>query len=178
MLIEVGIFLRQWDGQEENGTPWKMCLHQCRCEGLQLNGRISAMVIYQGLRNRSDRIAISLPFLDRGGIIMHPSHITVDCLYGNDIVSRSLDDPSRPGCSDKFCDVRQENEPSGLCGFNGSSATAWAPKDMKHLLQLHLQHGGRYQPPGVVAASLAHLIAFCGTPSKSCVTLPQPLMSF
>ena len=42
------------------------------------------MIVYKGLSERADRQAIPLPFGNRGGILLHPSHATVDCAYGID----------------------------------------------------------------------------------------------
>ena len=33
------------------------------------------------------------------------------------------------------------------CGFQGSPARAWAPQDLKLLLQLHAERGATYKPP-------------------------------
>ena len=100
------------------------------------------MIINKGLSHRSDRKAIPLPFGTRGGILLHPSHVRLDCLYGIDGGTYRLDNPSHPGCSDTFC---QSGPP---CGFSGSPATAWAPADMGALLQAHQQHGAQWHGPG------------------------------
>ena len=42
------------------------------------------MIVYEGLRTRADRRAISLPFGDRGGMIISPFAVELDCLYGID----------------------------------------------------------------------------------------------
>lgn len=35
-----------------------------------------------------------------------------------------------------------------MCGFVGAPATAWHPRDLKLLLQMHQKYGARYAPPG------------------------------
>ena len=42
------------------------------------------MVIHAGLRSRSDRLSIPLPFADRGGVLLSPGRAKLECLYGID----------------------------------------------------------------------------------------------
>lgn len=145
---EVGLFMHQWDGQEERGMPWQMCEHNCMCQGMFINGRVSSMAVYQGLRKRADRVGVPLPFGSRGGVILSPTHISIDCMYGIDGGTYRLDNPDHPGCSDHFCSPNNPREQNGLCGFNGAPATAWGPNDMKTLLDMHFEHGPHYHAPG------------------------------
>lgn len=148
-IEEVGVIMHQWDGLEEQGYPWKMCLHNCMCQGAFINGRISAMIMYQGLSARPDRIGVPIPFAHRGGILIHPSAATLDCLYPIDGATYHLDNPARPGCSDLFCDAKNLRDRNGqLCGFTGAPATAWSPKDLKLLLEAHALDGAGYHGPG------------------------------
>ena len=34
---------------------------------------------------------------------------------------------------------------NGFCGFNGSPANAWGPRDLKKLLEMHAEHGNTYR---------------------------------
>jgi hypothetical protein len=149
-LDEVGLLIHQWDGLEahDKGKPWQMCITNCMCQGQFINGRISAMAVYSGLKSRSDRIAISLPFGNRGGILLHPSHAQLDCLYGMDGATYHLDDPRHPGCTDNFCDPTNAFIQNGYCGLTGYPPQAWAPKDLEYALTLHAEHGSRYSSPG------------------------------
>lgn len=149
-LADVGVLMHMWDGQEELGKPWKMCLTNCLCQGSRINGRISSMIIYRGLHDRSDRKTIPLPFGGRGGILIHPSFAAVDCLYGIDGGTYRLDDPRHPGCSDEFCNPNNIFDQNGnvWCGFNGAPAMAWSPRDIKKLLELHAQYGPAWHGPG------------------------------
>lgn len=56
-----------------------------------------------------------------------------------------------------------------MCGFVGEPATAWRPRDLKLLLQMHYEYGARYAPPGFHS----------GYNEVSCLTglesLPRPL---
>lgn len=152
---QVGVLIHQWDGQEDHAhhRPYKMCTENCMCQGAYIHGRISSMIIYEGLHERSDRTAVPLPFGHRGGIILDPSAAQVDCLYGIDGGTYRLDSATRPGCSSSFCSARgdgkdQNGEYRNACGFNGAPATAYAPKDMQKLLALHKDHGNQYHSPG------------------------------
>lgn len=142
-LEEVGVLMHQWDGLEDSDKPWKMCIHNCMCQGQFINGRISTMVVYRGLNKRPDRQAIPLPFGNRGGILIHPSYATVDCAYGIDGATYNLDNPAHPGCSDAFCDPNDIIDQNGnvWCGFTGAPAMAWGPSDIKKLLEIHATSG-------------------------------------
>ena len=50
----------QWDGQEDHAhhAPYKACLHNCMCQGAYIHGRMSSMIVYKGLSERSDRRAV------------------------------------------------------------------------------------------------------------------------
>ncbi|KAL1528482.1 hypothetical protein AB1Y20_009825 [Prymnesium parvum] len=150
LLEQVGVLMHQWDGQEVSATPWRMCEHNCMCQGAFINGRISTMVIYKDLNKRPDRKAVPLPFGNRGGILLHPSYATVDCLYGIDGATYHLDNPAKPGCSESFCDPNNILDQNGnvFCGFNGAPATAWRPSDMKLLLETHARSGVQWHAPG------------------------------
>ena len=104
------------------------------------------MVIYKGLQDRSDRQAVPLPFSNRGGILFNPSAVQIDCLYGIDGATYHLNyvQPNPPGCSKSFCSPNNNHG----CGFNGAPATAWAPRDMQRLLELHKEHGAQWHNPG------------------------------
>ena len=71
-VSEIGLIFKQFDGFELPGRPWEACVGACRSpwqrQSAVIPGRVSAMIAYQGLRSRSDRVAISLPFPDRGGV--------------------------------------------------------------------------------------------------------------
>ena len=54
--MQVGVLLHQWDGLEEWGTPWQMCITSCMCQGAFINGRISSMIVYRDLSKRPDRV--------------------------------------------------------------------------------------------------------------------------
>ena len=149
----MGLFLHILDGHEVEHRPWRACIDNCSNAGRLVYGRISSIVIYQAMRQRADRIGIPLPFADRGGIILHPSHITIDCLYGFDAATVLLNNAAHPGCPDLFCDKRHETDMLGLCGFSRPTRRgplyAWAPSDMKHLLELYSEQGRLYRDPGV-----------------------------
>jgi len=106
------------------------------------------MIIYQGLRDRRDRTEIPLPFGDRGGIILRNSRVQIDCLYGIDGGTYRLDDYERPGCNRQMCDPSPEGiaayRHGGLCGFDNQPALAWPTSALKHLLELHAEHGSVY----------------------------------
>jgi hypothetical protein len=144
--------MHMFDGQEDNrnNKPWKMCIENCLCQGQFIHGRISTMVIYKGLRERSDRIAVPLPFGDRDGILLHPAHSQVNCLYGIDGATYNLNNPRHPGCSDRLCDPDNVIDQNGhvWCGFSGAPAMAWPPQNMKGLLENHFTYGARYHTPG------------------------------
>ena len=55
---QVGVLLHQWDGLEEWGTPWQMCITNCMCQGAFINGRISSMIVYKDLSKRPDRVGV------------------------------------------------------------------------------------------------------------------------
>ena len=133
-----------WDGS----TPWQMCIERCTTQGATLHGRLSTMIMYQGLRDRRDRTEIPLPFGDRGGIILRNSRVQIDCLYGIDGGTYRLDDYERPGCNRQMCDPTPEGiaayRHGGLCGFDNQPALAWPTSALKHLLELHAEHGAVY----------------------------------
>lgn len=149
-LGEVGLLLHQWDGLEAHnlGKPWQMCIQNCMCQGQFINGRISSMAVYQGLSRRADRRGISLPFGNRGGLLLHPDHVQLDCLYGKDAATYLLDNPAHPGCTDDYCSVaHMKDQNGGICSFSGYPVLAWAPHDLKLALDLHLEHGDQWHNP-------------------------------
>ena len=78
------MLLHQFDEIEAKGRPWEACTGvRCYCQGAYIPGRLSAMIIYHGMRDRGDRIAIPLPFGDRAGLVLSPSS-ELECLYGVD----------------------------------------------------------------------------------------------
>ena len=152
-MEDIGVLMHQWDGQEDHdhGRPYQMCVERCMCQGAFIHGRVSTMVIYQGLHERSDRVKVPLPFGNRGGILLNPSVAQVDCLYPIDGGTYRLNSADRPGCSSSFCRPGSRDRNGGwsnACGFNGAPATAYAPKDMQTLLELHREHGPHYKAPG------------------------------
>lgn len=84
-VVQAGVLLHQFDEIEVKGKPWEACTGpRCYCQGSYIPGRFSAMIVYQGMRNRPDRLAIPLPFGDRGGLVLNPGVLEVECLYGVD----------------------------------------------------------------------------------------------
>ena len=55
------------------------------------------LIINQGLRTRTDRVAIPLPFPDRGGVLLRGSKVSLECLFGIDGGTFRLQDPEHPG---------------------------------------------------------------------------------
>ena len=152
-LLEAGLLLHQFDGQEMGGQghptrPWEMCLTNCRTLGRAIHGRASAMVMWAGLRERPDRVAIPLPFGDRGGLLLNPAVAQLDCLYGIDGATYLLNSAEKPGCSESYCDPLQPQVNGQMCGFTGAPATAWRPSDLKSLLTMYAQYGAPYHSPG------------------------------
>ena len=157
-LQEAGIVMHQFDGLELVDRPWEFCEGpSCRCQGQMVPGRVSAMIIHQRLRDRGDRAAIPLPFDDRGGVLLRPTAVSLECMYGIDGGTFRWQSVDHPGCSDDFCDAASMSlAPTGdssesrwlACGFMGSTATAWHPADLKLLLQMHMERGASYKWPG------------------------------
>ena len=73
---------------------------------------------------------------------------SLSCAYGIDGATYHLNNPAHPGCSERPCDPANPMEQNGFCGFNGSPANSWAPRDLKLLLELHADHGAQYRKPG------------------------------
>jgi len=123
-----------------------------RAQGATIPGRVSAMIIYAGMRERPDRVAIPIPFVDRAGLIFRPNEVELKCLYGIDgSTAFQRNDPAHPGCPapDELCDAAHpEFQYGGMCGFDGWPIGAWAPKDLKKFLKMHALHGSEYKPPG------------------------------
>ena len=93
-LDKAGVLMHQFDTIEVKGRPWEFCTGQrCYMGGQWIPGRISSMLIYSGMRDRKDRVAIPLPFKDRGGLIFNPFEVEIQCMYGVD--GSALYDPSR-----------------------------------------------------------------------------------
>jgi len=118
------------------------------CVRVPADGRASSMLVYRDLQKRTDRVAVPLPFGDRGGLLLSAEHAQVDCLYGIDGATYLLNDPRAPGCSTSFCDPANLWSNNQLCGFSGAPATAWRPSDLKQLLTMHAQYGARWHAPG------------------------------
>lgn len=82
---QAGLLLHQFDEIEIHGRPWEFCDGpHCYTQGRRIVGRASAMLIYRGLRDRADRVAIPLPFGDRAGLIFRANEVDAKCLYGVD----------------------------------------------------------------------------------------------
>ena len=86
-----------------SASDWPSDLRQ----GSFIHGRISSSIIYRGLSERADRVAVPLPFGRRGGLILRPSHARLDCFYGIDGGTYRLNRAELPGCSSSFCDPTQ-----------------------------------------------------------------------
>ena len=163
-LQSVGLFMHQLDGLENVGSEWEFCTgNSCKCQSMYIPGRISASIIYQSLRSRADRCAIPLPFRDRGGVLLNPSSgFELECIYGIDGGTLRHTDPTHPGCSAQFCETRRMFDANGEayetrwsqesrwseCGFMSAPAVAWAPSDLKKMLQMHREKGNTYKAPG------------------------------
>ena len=75
-LEEAGLLLHQFDEIEVGGKPWSFCEGSaCYTQGATIPGRVSAMLIYQQMRQRADRVAIPLPFGDRAGLILRNEEV-------------------------------------------------------------------------------------------------------
>ena len=42
------------------------------------------MIAFKGLKDRTDRQAIPLPYADRAGVVLRNGQVSVQCLYGKD----------------------------------------------------------------------------------------------
>jgi len=150
-LEEAGVLLHQFDELEVRGQPWKACVGNCYCQGVSLLGRISAMLIYHQMQDRSDRLAIPLPFADRAGYIINPHVVELECLYGVDGSTAFVRKTGvEPGCPASFCNA---NNPAlgvgqGRCGFDGWPIGAWRGSDLAQFMPMHQQHGSQYKAPG------------------------------
>ena len=96
------------------------------------------MIIYRGLRNRPDRRAVPVPFR-RGGLLLHPKFVELNCMYCVDAGTYNLNDPDLPGCSGHWCDPLKK----GRCGF-GNMGAAWRPTDLKLMLEQHAKFGAPF----------------------------------
>ena len=179
-LEHAGLLLHQWDGLEAHdvGKPWQMCIVNCMCQGSFIMGRVSAMAVYRDLNRRQDRVAIPLPFGNRGGLILHPSYVTSDCSYGIDGATYHLDNPDHPGCTDTFCDAESrfdyEHNAHFFCSFGGGYVEAWGPQDLKIMLETHATHGAPYRSPGFHSGYNEIII----NSPKLNEQLPQAIMGF
>lgn len=164
-LGQVGLIIHQFDELEVFGREWEMCTGGgCTCQGRHLHGRISASIVWQGLRERKDRVNIPLAFGDRAGILMNGKVLEITCGFGID--GSSYQDNSRfnPGCH-SFCDASTILDPYGnlkdeahgdwayesnlmACGFTGGPASGWRPTDLKRLLETYHKYGHDWTPPG------------------------------
>jgi hypothetical protein len=152
-LEEAGLLLHQFDEIEVHGKPWEFCEGPgCYTQGATIPGRVSAMLIYHSLRDRSDRVAIPLPFGNRAGLIFRSDQVDVRCLYGVDgSTAFQRNDPGHPGCPapHDFCNARDPSIGNwGRCGFDGWPIGAWRPEDLEPFMRAHQQHGETYRPPG------------------------------
>jgi len=125
-----------------------MCLFNCRTLGRVIYGRASSMLIYKDLNKRQDRVAVPLPFGDRGGLLLSPRRAQLDCLYGIDGATYLLNDKEKPGCSRWYCEPQNPWANHQLCGFSGAPANSWHAADLKQVLTLHAEHGAQYHAPG------------------------------
>ncbi len=105
------------------------------------------MIIYRGLRERSDRVAVPLVSYT-GGVVARPNAISVACSYGVDGATQNLNGGPQPGCPRIWCNPEHVMEQNGYCGFNGAPPHAWRPEHLKEMLKLHQTDGGRYSAPG------------------------------
>lgn len=146
------MLFRQFDEIETKGKPWEACSGtRCYCQGAWIPGRLSAMLIYQGLRNRGDRVSIPLPFGDRGGLVLSSSVEELECMYGVDgSTAFQRNDPDHPGCPGDFCNAKDPGLPygSGICGFDGWPIGGWRPQDLGDFIRMHAEHGSSYKVPG------------------------------
>ena len=69
------MLLHQFDGLESTQRPWEACVTGCTVQGMAVPGRVSAMIIYRGMKERADRVALPLPFGNRGGVVLRPSEV-------------------------------------------------------------------------------------------------------
>ena len=150
-LASAGVILHQFDGQEEKGRPWVACVEGCMTQGQTVDGRLSSTIVYRALRDRADRQAISLAFPLRGGLVLHPYYVTLDCAYADDAASTHQARTPLPGCPDeRWCD-RDDPFAYGAdhkaCGFK-ENGPAWRAEDLDTMLKLHAESGVRYTPPG------------------------------
>lgn len=112
---------------------------------------ISAMVAYQGMRERRDRKAVPLIFEHGGGVVVAPS-TRLKCMYGDDGATHFAKG-SNPGCWEPYCDAanpqRSDSTDGSLCGFGGNSCVrnAWRPSDLKTMLELYQAHSQPYTSP-------------------------------
>jgi len=150
-LGQAGVLIHQFDELEVRERPWEACVGQCYCQGAHISGRISAMLIYHQLHDRSDRKAIPLPFGDRAGYVLRPSVTEVECLYGVD-GSTAFQRPAgtEPGCPETYCNPRSPSngQGQGRCGFDGWPIGAWRGSDLAAFMPVHQQHGSSYHAPG------------------------------
>ena len=167
-MAEIGLILKQFDGLETAGRPWEACEgNACYCQGATMPGRVSAMIAYRGLSEREDREGIPLPFEGRAGVVLRNSEVSFECMYGIDGATFNLKDPRHPGCTAEMCDTsgdglcqhgtRADDCAHGdMCGFTGAPPTAFHPRDMKLLLEMH----AKYREPWLVALLFDDLLAW------------------
>lgn len=151
-LEAAGLVVHQFDRLEMKGMPWKSCNYHCDNElnGQHLTGRLSTFIMYGRMRERRDRVAIPLVSND-GGVIARPERgLNLSCVFGIDGASVGLSGGANgDGCPRVWCDPSGRMEANGYCGFWGAPPqAAWRPKDLAKLLELHMQHGEQYRPPG------------------------------
>lgn len=144
-LEVAGVLLHQFDQLENKDKPWESCVGDCYCQGANLLGRISAMLIYHQMKERRDRTAIPLPFSDRTGYILNPRAVTLECLYGVDgSTAFQRQRGTIPGCPESFCNA---DHPGG-CGFEGWPIGAWKGSDLAKFMPQHQARGSQYHSPG------------------------------
>ena len=147
-LSEIGLIMHQWDGEESESQPWVACMENCITQGQRLHGRLSSMIIYQALRKRKDRVAIPIPFGERGGLLISPQVATVDCIYGRDAATMNVNSMPLPGCTGRWCDPANPIKNGvQVCGFENMGA-AWKLENMKQALELYEEYGDGYLATG------------------------------
>ena len=150
----MGLIFRQFDALENHERPWEACEQNCHCKlyelpGKALTGRLSAMIAYQGLRTRTDRKGISLPYADRAGYVLRNEEISLQCAYGKDAATYTLDNPANPGCSDQYCSIADHSKDwqGKPCGFHDYHGPAYPPSLLKVMLERFAEHGEKWLAP-------------------------------
>ena len=151
-VAAAGVVLHQFDGYESHKHPWAPCDnrgHGTPCQGQELPNRLSAMLIFASMRQRSDRVHVPL-IGDLGGVVVSPS-VPLKCAYGDDGSTWHAPD----GCWQPWCDPTKPFEGGQWwdhkpCGFGSQEQIrrAWRPQDLHHMLALYNEHSQLYHAPG------------------------------